>query len=83
MLRGGHKTRSDWIVMQIVQLLKHHLIGKHRLGMEALLPDLMGRGFVGCPVIAQLIEEPITPFFIKPLQNAPRREFFEISDDAA
>ncbi len=83
MLGRCHKTGSHRVVVEIVQLLEHHFVGNNRLGVESLLPNLVGRGFVGRAVIAQLIEQPIALFLGQALQDAACREFLEVGHDAA
>jgi len=41
MLRRRHHAALDRVVVQILQLLPHHLIVSDRLRMDAFLPDLM------------------------------------------
>ena len=59
MLRCGDQAALNRIIVQVFQLLKHHLVAHDRLRMRSLLPDLiLAFGLVWCAAVAKFAEEP-------------------------
>ena len=55
MLRRAPPAALHRVVVQIRQLLLHHLIVQDALRVRTLLPDLILVGFMRGPVVAELI----------------------------
>lgn len=63
MLGRSDQPALHRIVVQILQLLWHHLISHDRLRIHSSLPDLvLALGFVLRTVVGELIEGPVAPF---------------------
>lgn len=63
MLRRGDESARDRIVVQIGELLLHHLVAHQRLRVIALLPELqVGFGLVSGAPLPQEMQQPVALF---------------------
>ena len=61
MLRRRYEASFHRIIVDVIQLLLHHHIIGNRLGMQALLPDLMfARRLMHRPGRSQPLQKPFT-----------------------
>jgi len=68
-LLPSHQTTLHWIIVNIIQLLLHHLIASNLLRMHTLVPNLMRTvPLMLCTVIGKLIEQPFALFQLDLLQ---------------
>ena len=69
MLRRDDHSPQRWIIVNIIQLLLHHLIASNLLRMHTLVPNLMRTvPLMLCTVIGKLIEQPFALFQLDLLQ---------------
>ena len=72
MLRCGHQTALNRIIVQVIQLLEHDRVAHDRLRMRSLLPDLMlAFDFMWCAVVAQFAEKPGASLLFQELDDVP------------
>jgi len=73
MLRRSDQSSPDWITVQIVPLLEHHLIAPDRLRMQSLLPELMcALDLMSGAKVFELLEKPLTAFALEVFYYLPR-----------
>jgi hypothetical protein len=73
-------TTSERIVMDVSELLSHHLIAVNLLRMTALLPKLMRSiSFVSRTIEFQLLELRVIVVNRKPIDDLSRGERFEVT----
>ncbi len=79
MLRRDNKPTQNGIIVNIIQLLLHHLIAPNLLWMHSLLPHLMRAiPLMQRTIIGELIEQPFALLHFDLLQQSACSESFEI-----
>ncbi len=75
MLWRSHPSPPHGIVVEVIQLLQHHLIAEDRLRMKTFLPHLMrARPFMTRTKVFKLVAQPGAPFPRKWFENPAHRE---------
>ena len=81
MLRRGHPSALDRIVVQILQFLSHHRVIRNDLWMRAFLPDLVFGGFMRGAAVTKLIEQPRAAFDLELSEEFLCREAFQVAQN--
>ncbi len=81
MSRIIHISTPQWIVVDVLNLLPHHLVRLDNFRVTTFLPKLMGLiDFVSELVESQFLQKRFVTFFLHPLDDGGRCEGFELSD---
>jgi hypothetical protein len=82
MLLSCHQPAHDQVIVNILQLLRHHFITGDFLGMKSLLPYLVqALNLVRSPEILELIQQPFAFLGLQLIQDSLSGVTLEISQD--